>query len=186
MKIAVYGKMDEVSKQKKQLQKYFQTFDEKVEIDTYTNQELMIKQLSRYDSVCMTENAVDLITGAYANEVMFEWGKKVRTCNVNDVYYAEADLKNVHICFERKELLVRMSFSRVEQILSIGDFIKVHRSYLVNCQYVHSIDEHSVILKDGRTIPLSKYRSEDVRKQFSDYMKGKEEKENNKDEIVMC
>ena len=184
MKIAVYGKMDEVCKQKKQLQKYFQTFDEKVEIDTYTNQELMIKQLSRYDSVCMTEKAVELITRGYANEVLFEWGKKVRTCNINDIYYVEADLKNVHIWFAKDELMVHLPFNRVEQILLVGDFIKVHRSYLANCHYIQSIDDHSVRLKDGRTIPLSKYRSEDVRKHFSDYMKGKVKKDNidNKDE----
>ena len=182
MKIAVYGKMDEVSKQKKQLQKYFQTFDEKVEIDTYTNQELMIKQLSRYDSVCMTEKAVELITRDYANEVLFEWGKKVRTCNINDIDYVEADLKNVHIWFAKDELIVHLPFNRVEQILFVGDFIKVHRSYLVNCHYIQSIDEHSVSLKDGRTIPLSKYRSEDVRKQFAEYIKKKSVKDNIEDE----
>lgn len=171
MKIAVYGKMDEISKRKKRIQKYFQTLSENVEIDTYTSRELLMEQLLQYDSICMTEKAVDMITGDYANEVMFQWGKKVRTCNINDIYYVEADLKNVHIWFAKEELMVHLPFSRVEQILAIGDFIKVHRSYIVNCLYIQKIDEHTITLKDGREMPLSKYRSENVRKQYAEYVK---------------
>lgn len=182
MKIAVCGKRDEVSKWKKRLQEYFQSLKERVEIDTYTNQEVLMEQLQQYDSICMTEDAIDLITRTYTDEVMFEWGKKIRTCNVKDVYYAEADLKNVHIWLQNNQMLIHLPFSRVEQILSVGNFIKVHRSYLVNCQYIKSIDEHSVILKDGRTIPLSKYRSEDVRKQFAEYIKSKSVKDYIEDE----
>lgn len=175
MKIAVYGKKDELNRREKKLRKYFSTLNEDVQIDTYVELGLLTKHMLQYDSVCLTEEAVDLMIGAYGNEVTFEWGKKIRTCNVKDIYYAEADLKNVHIWFENAEIVVHLPFGRVEKILAVGDFIKVHRSYLVNCQYIHNIDEHLVTMKDGRTVPLSKYRSEEVRKQYTEYISKRRE-----------
>ncbi len=181
MKIAVFGAKTKVKKREKQLRNYFGVIDYDVQIDTYESTIALIENIQEYDSICMTDEAVDLITGVFSNEVIFEWGKKIRTCNIRDIYYAEADLKNVHIWFANEETVVHLPFSRVEQIVSIGDFIKVHRSYIVNCMYIQKIDEHTVTLKDGRVIPLSKYRSEDVRKQYAEYVRTRR-KELNMDE----
>ena len=181
MKIAVFGTETEGKKREEQLHNYFSTIDCDVRIDVYDNTTALIENIQQYDSICMTDEAVDLITGVSSNEVIFEWGKKIRTCNIRDIYYAEADLKNVHICFANEETMVHLPFSRVEQIVSIGDFIKVHRSYIVNCLYIQKIDEHTVTLKDGRVLPLSKYRSEDVHKQYAEYVRARR-KEVNMDE----
>lgn len=181
MKIAVFGTKADVKKREKQLRDYFGVIDCDVQIDIYESTTALIENIQEYDSICMTDEAVDLITGVSANEVIFEWGKKIRTCNIRDIYYAEADLKNVHIWFANEETVVHLPFSRVEQIVSIGDFIKVHRSYIVNCLYIQKIDEHTVTLKDGRVLPLSKYRSEDVRKQYAEYVRARR-KELNMDE----
>lgn len=171
MKIALYGRKDEVKNRKKRLFRYFQALGQDVWIDTYVEQKLLMENMLQYDCICLTEQSDDMITGTYSNQVMFEWGKKIRTCNVNEIYYAEAELKNVHIRFADKEIMVHLPFSRVEKILEVGDFIKVHRSYLVNCRYIQNMDEHLVTLKDGRVLPVSKYRSEDVHKQYAEYMR---------------
>lgn len=182
MKIAVFGTKAEVRRREKRLRDYFGVIDCDVQIDIYLSTVDLIENIQEYDSICMTDEAIDLITGVSANEVIFEWGKKIRTCNVRDIYYAEADLKNVHIWFADEETVVHLPFSRVEQIVSIGDFIKVHRSYIVNCLYIQKIDEHTVTLKDGRVLPLSKYRSEDVRKQYSEYVRARRKEVNNDEE----
>lgn len=179
MRIAVFGTKVDGKKREKQLHKFFSTIDYDVQIDLYDNTTALVENIYQYDSIFMTDEAIDLITGVSSGEVIFEWGKKIRICNVRDVYYAEADLKNVHIWFANEETVVHLPFSKVEQILGIGDFIKVHRSYIVNCMYIQKIDEHTVTLKDGREVPLSKYRSEDVRKQYAEYMRTKREKLNN-------
>lgn len=175
MRIAVFGTKADARKREEKLRKHFSALKEDVQIDTYVELGLLMKHMLQYDSVCLTEQAVDLMIGDYGNEVTFEWGKKIRTCNVKDICYVEADLKNVHIWFKDTETVVHLPFGRVEKILAVGDFIKVHRSYLVNCQYIHNIDEHLVTMKDGRTVPLSKYRSEDVRKQYTEYMSKRRE-----------
>lgn len=182
MKIAVFGTKTDVKKREEQLRNYFRDTDYDVQIDNYENVTALMESIQQYDSICMTDEAVDLITGANSNQVIFEWGKKLRACNIHDIYYAEAELKNVHIWFANEETVVHLPFSRVEQILAIGDFIKVHRSYLVNCRYIHDIDEHTVTLKDGRVLPLSKYRGEDVRKQYAEYVKARRKELNMDDE----
>lgn len=171
MKIAVCGRKDEVIRRTEKLRQYFNASDIDVKLDMYTNQDELVANMFQYDTVCLSDLSVDCIVRTFVNQVVFEWGKKIRTCNVSDIYYVEADLKNVHICFKREETIVHLPFFKVEQILAAYDFIKIHRSYLVNCSYIHNMDDNSVMLKDGRVLPLSKYRSEEVRKQFAEYVR---------------
>lgn len=67
------------------------------------------------------------------------------------------------------------SLAQLEKKLSGADFIRTHRSYLVNPQYIQRIDIDTVTVGDfeansNKEIPLSRRRAEKVKKLYSDYM----------------
>lgn len=48
------------------------------------------------------------------------------------------------------------------KLLQRPDFLKTHRSYLVNLRYMQSIDGSSVMMKNGHSVPISRGRRSEV------------------------
>lgn len=62
--------------------------------------------------------------------------------------------------------------SDLEKELLCYDFVRTHKSYLVNCACIYSIEKNQVILDDKTAIPLSRYKSETVRNKFVKLLQG--------------
>lgn len=58
------------------------------------------------------------------------------------------------------------SLSELEKQLSEFDFVRTHKSYLVNCKYIYAIESRQVILDDQTAVPLSRYKADSVREKF--------------------
>jgi len=62
------------------------------------------------------------------------------------------------------------SFSSVcDSLLKYGCFIKPHRSYLVNMQYVDTIDNHRVVLQTLSSIPIAQGKVREIKQQYLSY-----------------
>lgn len=56
------------------------------------------------------------------------------------------------------------------QLLDRQEFIKPHRSYLVNLNYVQSIGTNCIMTKNGQRIPVSRLRRSQVRDAYMDFL----------------
>ena len=63
------------------------------------------------------------------------------------------------------------SLSTLEEQLSELDFVRVHKSYLVNLKYIYSIEKTVIILDNKTAIPLSRYKAADVKDRFKKYLR---------------
>ena len=45
-----------------------------------------------------------------------------------------------------------------------NNFVRVHKSYIVNCNYVNRILPGEIVMDDGKTIPVSRSWKEEVSK----------------------
>ncbi len=62
------------------------------------------------------------------------------------------------------------SFSCVcEQLMKYGCFIKPHRSFLVNMQYVDTIKNHQIILQTLSSIPVAQGKLREIKQQYLNY-----------------
>lgn len=139
-------------------------------LDYYTDIELLKENLCMHDLIFMNEEIIKQIQMEPRHKVAFSWGKKLISCFVDEIYYVEAELKDVHIYQHFGEFMVHMPFSKVEALLSSEHFLKIHRSYLVNCEYVAGIENGQLTLKNGRTLPVSKYRINEVMNNYLSYI----------------
>jgi DNA-binding LytR/AlgR family response regulator len=75
-----------------------------------------------------------------------------------DISYIEADKHNVYIKLLNKSTTkVYSSFSEItEQILPDNRFVQCHRSFIVNLNEIKTIVKNEVIMRNGKTIPISK------------------------------
>jgi two-component system, LytTR family, response regulator len=85
----------------------------------------------------------------------------IRIIPVRDVHYLEAYDDYVKIYTGREMFLKKKTMSFYENSLEANEFIRVHRSYIVQLSQITRIeplekDTHVALLKSGTRIPLSK------------------------------
>jgi two-component system LytT family response regulator len=95
------------------------------------------------------------------NRVVVKEGGNIRIIPVNEIQYIEAYDDYVKIYTQKEMFLKKKTMSFYEQILDPSQFVRVHRSYIMQLSQVTRIeplekDTHVALLKSGVRIPLSK------------------------------
>lgn len=83
-------------------------------------------------------------------------------------------IAELNVSIERREFCkveLNESFSKVEKQLDEKKFVKCHRSYLCNLEWVHHIDKTSVHMDSGSEIPVSRRAYPEVNQAFIRYYK---------------
>lgn len=112
------------------------------------------------------ESAVALLQTARKQQeeqhrVVVKNGADIRIVPVSEIYYIEAYDDYVKIFTADNYFLKKKTMNYFEEILSQNDFLRVHRSYIVQLQQITKIEplekgNHIALLKNGKKIPLSR------------------------------
>lgn len=86
-----------------------------------------------------------------------------------DILYIEAFAHNTELYTREKHYFVSDSISAWRERLPKETFCSCHRSYLVNLFHVVRLEKASIVLDDGRHVPLSKKSYRDVNQAFIRY-----------------
>jgi two-component system LytT family response regulator len=70
-----------------------------------------------------------------------------------DVFYVEALGDYVHLVTSRSKLIVYSTMRAIEEKFPAQRFVRVHRSFIINIDYVHALEDNSLLLKD-KYIPI--------------------------------
>jgi len=94
--------------------------------------------------------------------------KSKAVINIDDLIYLESDGHYVNLFLKgRKNPEVeRSTLKAMEEQLSGHDFIRIHRSYLVQASFLKAVYATKVLLDDGRELPVSRTYKEDLKKRF--------------------
>lgn len=95
------------------------------------------------------------------NRIVVKEGGNIRIIPVNDIQYIEAYDDYVKIFTPKEMFLKKKTMTFYEQILDPSQFVRVHRSYIIQLSQLTRIeplekDTHIALLKTGAKIPLSK------------------------------
>jgi two-component system LytT family response regulator len=96
-----------------------------------------------------------------SNRIVVKTGQKIKIIQHHEVKYMEADDDYVRIVTAEGPFLKNKTMSFYEQTLDPTQFIRVHRSYIVNISQITRIDPfqketHLAVLREGKQIPVSK------------------------------
>ncbi|MCM1062140.1 MAG: LytTR family DNA-binding domain-containing protein [Eubacterium sp.] len=92
--------------------------------------------------------------------------------NVSNIKYIEIYTHSIRVYTVSGEILECYgSLSAMEKQLNDFDFVRTHKSYLVNCQYIFSIEKNRIILDDKTEIPLSRYKADAVKSKFKNHLR---------------
>lgn len=99
-------------------------------------------------------------------------GEKKRI-NYDDIVYFESMGHYVTLHLEHTEYDYKYNISDLCDDLAGTEFIRTHRSYVVNIKYVDKITRNECRLVQNISIPLSRNSYKSVNEKFIDYYKGK-------------
>lgn len=97
----------------------------------------------------------------FAERLVVKDGTKVTIIPVGKLDYAEAQDDYVALATQGKKHLKQQTIAGVEASLNPADFVRIHRSYIVNLERVARIEPYGkesrlAILADGTRLPVSR------------------------------
>ena len=98
---------------------------------------------------------------AQSQRIVVKIGSKIKIIPVHDVFYLEAADDYVKVHAQDGSFLKNKTMSHFEKTLDPQQFVRSHRSYIVNIQQITRIDpyekdNHVAILKSGAKVPVSR------------------------------
>ncbi len=95
------------------------------------------------------------------NRIVVKNGSKIKIIPVHDVLYLEAADDYVKVHTKEGYFLKNKTMAHFEQVLDAQQFVRSHRSYIINIQEITRIDpyekdNHVAILRSGMKVPVSR------------------------------
>ena len=105
-------------------------------------------------------------------EILLPTAKGQRRIPLSDILYVEAMERVTKLALTDRLEEVSMKFSHLSALLPERQFVLCHRSYLVNLEHTAYIRSRDLELTTGEVLPVSRYRVDDLQKQFVAYLRG--------------
>lgn len=103
--------------------------------------------------------------------VVFDEGQDYKIKELEEVVYLESDGRNTRTyCSEGKDFLIRKCLSEVEEKLPEENFFKIHKSLIINVDYLIGINVNShktVLLQNGIQLNIAHRKYKD----FMEFLK---------------
>lgn len=120
-------------------------------------------QTYQYVRRIIEQNERGLASGLRPGPVVIESKGAVRTVDPSELLYVRATAKTCEAHMVGRTVPLACPISRMEAELAGYQFMRVHRSYLVNGDYVRGIEGDALVLNDGERIPVPVRRRTEVR-----------------------
>ncbi|MBO2011079.1 LytR/AlgR family response regulator transcription factor [Hymenobacter negativus] len=103
--------------------------------------------------------------GADPQHLYVKVNRKLVKVKLDDILYVEALSDYCVLVFGQQKIIVYHSLKRFTELLPPAQFIRVHRSYIININRIESIGEHTVQFAKYE-VPISKTYQEVLNKQL--------------------
>ncbi len=100
-------------------------------------------ELALFNSTKEAENVIDFC------ELIVKEGRAIVRLNSNDIKWMETEGNYTTInLVDAKRRVVRIPISELQQQLSAKQFVRIHKSYLVNKKHITEVRANSVFIQD--------------------------------------
>lgn len=92
----------------------------------------------------------------------------------DEIVFIESVGRKLHFHMLHDEYILYQKLDVAERAMSDNDFLRIHKSYLVNMFLIERIVSYQTYLKTGKVLPVPKVRYPDVKRQYEEWKKGLE------------
>lgn len=128
----------------------------------------LIKPLPKNQVIATLEKAIEL-QGRQSKMLIYKTGKTEKRVAFNEIMYISSDAKKVII--HTKSGKDSFYGKLVDVVCPKKDFIRIHKSFIINRQYVTQFKFDSVILANREELPISRVYRKEVRNSLMEWHK---------------
>jgi DNA-binding LytR/AlgR family response regulator len=105
------------------------------------------------------------------NAVIIKGNEGIQKILISNLIFAEVIGRNVLYHLRSGKVIESTeAFSPVcDNLMKYGCFMKPHRSYLVNMQYVDTIENHQITLQTLSSVPVAQGKAKEMKQQYLNY-----------------
>lgn len=123
--------------------------------------ELTVNRLQSEQGIVRNTNESAQVPFILSDSIFVRNHEKMVKVNIKDILYIEAERNYCRIHSKNKEYLLVMTLKNMDEKLPHRDFLRVHRSFIVNISQIDELaTSHIVIAK--KAIPVSKSLKEEL------------------------
>ena len=101
--------------------------------------------------------------------ILVRSGSITRNVPAGDIYYIESSNRKIIVSMRDEEIGCYGKISEMEAQLREG-FFRIHKGYLASMKYVDRYSRTEVQMKNGKRLPISKYKYQDFIKAYLEYI----------------
>ncbi|WP_028297714.1 LytR/AlgR family response regulator transcription factor [Olivibacter sitiensis] len=113
-------------------------------------------------------NSLMNCSGIYPSRILVEEGRRLKNINVGDVIYIKADRDYTELHTDSKYYLSSFGIGAIVSKLDPKDFLRVHRSYIVNINHVkelyRDISKMFLVMNNGTEINVGRNFMQEVKR----------------------
>lgn len=103
----------------------------------------------------------------------FDTFGRITRIPLTEILYFEVQIRQVHLRTLSEEFCFYAKIDDVEKQLNESGFVRCHRAFVVNLQYVRSLSNIEIMLTNSRVVPVGSKYVKDLKSKFSDFLQSK-------------
>ncbi|MBG9768997.1 LytR/AlgR family response regulator transcription factor [Bacillus vallismortis] len=133
------------------------------------DEERILQTLKKYKKASRDIVELELNSHAGQHKLALSVGESIVIVDTKDVIYAGTEDGHVNVKTFENSYTVSDTLVVIEKKLPDADFIRVHRSFVVNTEYIKEIQPwfnstYNLMMKDGSKIPVSRTYAKELKK----------------------
>ena len=129
----------------------------------------LVKPLN-YEDVEVGLNRCKQLFAQAEKYIEVKTGRVITPILIKDMVFAEVYSNKVLIHTNSEEIKAYISLDELTKLLPSDIFLRCHRSYIVNMNYISSQEGSDFILKNGAKVPIPKKELQLMRKYYTEYL----------------
>jgi len=103
-----------------------------------------------------------------SDHVIIKSGSESHKVNCNKILFIEGAQNYVFVHTPEQKIMTLMRMKAMEDMLCENDFIRIHKSFIINYHHLEKIESHQVTI-NGNKIPIGTIYRESFRKQLTSF-----------------
>lgn len=125
------------------------------------SEDLLLEAVASAEKQLQTEND---------KAISVSFNGSVRRLKPSSIYYIELNNRQTTIYYTGGNFTTKHSLDELEAMLPSENFNRIHKSFLVNMDYITSYDYAQLTLATSERLPISHSKAKNARKKFLDYL----------------